>query len=132
MKHARIGTALVFLAGIALAASGCADARAGDPAKPAKDYEHGIFKFTTIRATHGDSETARWITGTDEIDSSSAEALALELKVPGGAAPSRTTRVRILDHLSSQGWELIGRSDVAVAATAGTGIGERYVLRRKR
>jgi len=132
MKHARIGTAFVFLAGIALVASGCSDARAEEPAKPAKGYEHGIFEFTIIRATEGDGELARWTTGTDEIDSSSAEALAMELKVPGGAAPSRTIRVRILDHLSSQGWELINRSDVAVAATAGTGVGERYVLRRKR
>ena len=87
MKHARIGTALVFLAGIALAASGCTDAHAEDPANPAKGYEHGVFEFTTIRATEGDGELARWTTGTDEIDSSSAEALAMELKVPGGAAP---------------------------------------------
>ncbi|MEE8107233.1 MAG: hypothetical protein V3T86_16985 [Planctomycetota bacterium] len=132
MKHARIAIAFVLLAGIALAASGCADAGAGEPVKPAKGYEHGIFEFTTIRATHADTETARWITGDEEIDVSSAEALGLELKVPGGAAPSRTIRVRILDHLSSQGWELITRSDVAVAAAAGTGIGERYVFRRKR
>jgi hypothetical protein len=132
MKHARIAIALSLLAGMALVTTGCVDAAAEEPAKAAKGYEHGVFEFTILRGVRGDDELARWTTSAEEMDSPSIQELAHRLKVAGGVATSSRLRVRILDRLSEQGWELITRSDVAVAAAAGTGIGERYVLRRKR
>ena len=129
MKHARNGTCLLLLLGFALALPSCADVAAEEAAK---GYEHGLFEFTVLRLQDGDSEEANWITAAVEVETPSLESLASELKVKGGAATEGTVKVRILDKLASDGWELVTRSDVAVAAARGTGIGERYVFRRKR
>ena len=52
----------------------------------------------------------RWVTGDGEIVASSWEELATKLKAPE-AKPSATTpvahRLRVLNHLGSQGWELV-------------------------
>src|SRR6266540_5597373 len=69
--------------------------------------------------------TVRWVTGDSEIDATSWEDLAAKLKVPA-AKPGATTpvahKLRVLNQLGSQGWEMV---------SAGTGTAAIWVFKRK-
>jgi hypothetical protein len=69
--------------------------------------------------------TVRWVTGENEIEATSWEDLAAKLKAPE-AKPGATTpvahKLRVLNHLGSQGWEMV---------SAGTGTSGIWVFKRK-
>jgi len=117
---------LVGLAFVAALWAGCAEA----PAQETKRIEHGIFEYSKLRLAHGDQEKVLWATAKKEIEVESVPALWSELGIEAQAEAPGSDRVRVLDHLARQGWEVIDRSDVTVVLAGGTGISERYVLRR--
>jgi hypothetical protein len=52
----------------------------------------------------------RWVVGEEETEAASWQELAEKLKVPTAKkdAPDATQRVRVFNHLGSDGWELVG------------------------
>ena len=118
-----------LVAGLALAGAlwaGCADASA----QQAKRVEHGMLEVSKLRLAHEDVKRVVWATATTDITVQSMIALwdQLGIKAEAGAPGSGTARV--LDHLARQGWEVIDRTDVSAVMAGGTGISERYLLRR--
>jgi hypothetical protein len=116
-------------AGLALVGalwSGCAEA----PAQAVRRVEHGVFEYSKLHLADGDLHKVRWSTAKKDIDVESVVALWTELGIKGEANAPRPDRMRILDHLAGQGWEVIERTDVTVVLAGGTGISERYLLRR--
>lgn len=117
---------LVGLAFVAALWAGCAEA----PAQESKRIEHGVFEYSKLRLDHVEKELISWSTAKREIKEQSVLSLWTELGIkdqPGGGG---SERLRVLDHLARQGWEVIDRTDVTVVLAGGTGISERYVLRR--
>jgi hypothetical protein len=52
----------------------------------------------------------RWITAAGEVDATSWEELAEKLKLPparSGVVTPATQRLRVLNHLGAQGWEMV-------------------------
>lgn len=120
-----------FLTGLALVGAlwgGCADASA----QQAKRTEHGVFEYTKIHLAHGDQEKIFWATAKKEVEVESVLALWTELGIEAQTQAPRSDRVRVLDHLAGKGWEVIDRTDVTAVMAGGTGISERYLLRRRR
>jgi len=118
-----------LLAGLAFVAAlwaGCAEA----PAQEMRRIEHGELEYSKLRLAHGDREVFRWSTAKREIMEQSVLSLWTELGIKAQTEAPGSDRVRVLDHLAGQGWEVITRSDVTVVFAGGTGISERYVLRR--
>ncbi|MHC4974062.1 MAG: hypothetical protein ACYTG3_17210 [Planctomycetota bacterium] len=120
-----------LLTGLALVGAlwaGCADVSAQE----AKRTEHGVFEYSKLRLAHGDREVVRWSTAEKEVDVESVLALWTALGVDAQTVAPGSDRVRVLDRLAGQGWEVIDRTDVTVVLAGGTGISERYLLRREK
>jgi hypothetical protein len=68
--------------------------------------------------------TVRWITADGEIEATSWAELAATLKAPAAKADATAAahKVRVLNHLGSQGWELI---------SVGSGSAAPWVFKRK-
>lgn len=66
----------------------------------------------------------RWVTGDGEVEATSWEELASKLKAPEakGTLSVAGHKVRVLNHLGNQGWELV---------SAGTGSTSPWVFKRK-
>lgn len=119
------------LTGLALVGAlwaGCADASA----QQAKRTEHGVFEYTKLHLAHGDQEKVVWATAGQEVEVESVLALWTALGIEAQTEAATCDRVRVLDHLAGKGWEVVGRTDVSAVMAGGTGISERYLLRRRR
>ena len=117
------------LAGLALVAAlwaGCAEA----PAQEMRRIEHGVFEYSKLRLDRDERVVFSWSTAKMEIKEQSVLGLWAALGIKAQPEAPGSDRVRVLDHLAGQGWEVIGRSDVTVVLAGGTGLSERYVLRR--
>lgn len=120
-----------LLTGLALVGAlwaGCADATA----QQAQRVEHGVFGYSKLRLARGDQEKVVWATAKKEIEVESVLALWTELGIEGQTETPGSDRMRVLDHLAGQGWEVIDRTDVTVVLAGGTGLSEHYLLRRRK
>jgi hypothetical protein len=123
-----------LLTGLALFGAlwaGCADASAQQAPRSTRT-EHGVFEYAKLRLAHGEREVLNWWTAEKEFEVQSALALWTALGIKGQSVSPEADRVRVLDHLAGQGWEVVDRADVTVVLAGGTGISERYLLRRTR
>jgi hypothetical protein len=108
--------------------AGCAEA----PAQEVRRVEHGVFERSQLRLADGSVEKARWATAGTEVSVDSVLALWDELGIKARAGAQGSEEMRVLDHLARQGWEVIERTDVSVVLAGGTGVSERYLLRRRK
>ncbi|MHC4135416.1 MAG: hypothetical protein ACYTDU_03365 [Planctomycetota bacterium] len=118
-----------LLAGLVFAGAlwaGCAEGLA----QQAKRIEHGVFEYSRLRLAHGEREMVSWSTAKQEVKTESVLALWTRLGIQAQTGTPGSDRVRVLDHLAGQGWEVIDRTDVTVVLAGGTGVSERYLLRR--
>jgi hypothetical protein len=118
-----------LLTGLALVGAlwaGCADVSAQE----AKRMEHGVFEYSKLRLAHGEQDVLSWTTAKNEIKVESVLALWTELGIKAQSDAPGPDRMRVLDHLAGKGWKVIDRTDVTVVLAGGTGISERYLLRR--
>jgi len=99
-------------------------------AQQAKRIEHGVFEYSKLRLAHGERELISWSTAKEEIKVESVIALWDRLGIEAQSGTPGSDRVRVLDHLAGKGWEVIERTDVTIVLAGGTGISERYLLRR--
>jgi hypothetical protein len=51
--------------------------------------------------------SVKWATGDDEIDANDWADLATKLKMPAAKDGKPATKLRVLNHLGSEGWELV-------------------------
>jgi hypothetical protein len=61
--------------------------------------------------------TIRWITAAGEVEATSWQELAEKLKLPparSGVVTAAGHRLRVLNHLGGQGWEMVGGSGTAI------------------
>ena len=56
--------------------------------------------------------TVRWVNADEEVEATSWEDMATKLKAPPAKKDTRDAvyRVKVLNHLGSQGWELAGHT----------------------
>jgi hypothetical protein len=62
--------------------------------------------------------TVRWITAAGEVEATSWEELAEKLKLPparSGVITPAAHRLRVLNHLGGQGWELVSGGTAATS-----------------
>jgi hypothetical protein len=120
---------LVAASLLALAAAGCGPAAAQEKPGP---FEHGVFEWIHTRGAKEDQERYSWATAADEIQRDTVAAFFSALGITADLQRSPADRVRVLDHLTAGGWQVVNRTDVAYADAGGTAIAERYLLRRRR
>jgi hypothetical protein len=98
----------------------------------ASSWEHGIFRY--VWRLEIDSEkrvtSYRWIVASEEEREEDMGAIWSRIGVEGAPRNDESDHVRVLDQLSSRGWELVNRSDAAVSGSGATAVTVSYVLRR--
>jgi hypothetical protein len=109
--------------------SGCAEAPAGE--SPER-WEHGVFLYVGITSEKGDQLRYTWATADAELTGHSIGELWTALDIKSANVGEQADRMRILNHLTDQGWELISDSSVGTAIPGGLGVAQRDLFRRRR
>ncbi len=120
------------LAVTALVAAGAAGCGAAAAQEEKASFEHGVFEWILYRSAKEEKERYSWATADEEVQREGAGAFYAALAISAEQRRSAADRVRVLDHLSAAGWDLVNRTDVGYADAGGSAIAERYVLRRRR
>jgi hypothetical protein len=116
----------------ALVAAGAAGCGAAAAQEEKASFEHGILEWILYRSAKEEKERYSWATADEEVQRDSAGAFFTALGISADQRRSAADRLRALDHLSAAGWDLVNRTDVSYVDAGGSGIAERYVLRRRR
>jgi hypothetical protein len=66
--------------------------------------------------------TVSWITGNDEVEATSWNDLAAKMKAPQAkkGASAAAQNMKVMNHLGSQGWELVSPQQETVRSTIWT------------
>ena len=124
---------------LSLAPTGAAAPALGD--KPVR-YEYAELSVLRVAAGKGAGQPGgnfgpnpvrtllRWTTGEEEVEVSEWSELADKLKAPAPKKESSENvhRLRVLNKLSANGWEMLDRSLGATPGTAGSGFSFRRRL----
>ena len=128
MTGARACTALMALVALA-SASGCAEAPAQEPPQR---WEYGVFLYVGITSEKGDQLRYTWATADTELTGQSVGELWTALKIEAASVGEHADRMRIIDHLTGKGWELVSDSSVGTAIPGGLGVAQRDLFRRRK
>jgi hypothetical protein len=97
-------------------------------------YEYGVFRSVwrledvreALQVSYG------WITSAEEEREDDVGGLWTRLGIEGAPRNDASDRIRVLDHLSTQGWEVVTRSDMSAVGSGATAVSVNYLLRRLR
>lgn len=126
-----VALALAVLAGVSWADEKKPGPEPGPKVGQRWEYAELHFSAATIRAMRlppganplpggrvapGRATPVRWVTAEGETEADSWEALATKLKAPAAArgATPLAHKVKLLNHLGAQGWELVSGSNTAM------------------
>ena len=95
-------------------------------------WEYGVFRTVWRHEVDSDKrESAHaWVTSAEEEREQDIGGLWSRLDIEGAPRNDASDLIRVLDQLSSQGWELVTRRDAGLAGTGATAVAVSYVLRR--
>jgi hypothetical protein len=67
----------------------------------------GVGAAPGVAAKAAARVTVKWATGDDEIDAADWADLATKIKMPAAKDGKPATKMKVLNHLGSEGWELV-------------------------
>ncbi|MHC4225198.1 MAG: hypothetical protein ACYSX0_06550 [Planctomycetota bacterium] len=120
---------LVFALAAWASISGCTEAPAGE--SPER-WEYGVFLYVGITSEKGDQLRYTWATADSELSGQSVGELWTGIGIKAANVGEHADRMRILNHLTAQGWELVSDSSVGTAIPGGIGVAQRDLFRRRK
>jgi len=91
-----------------------------------------VFLYVGITSEKGDQLRYTWATADSELSGQSVGELWTAIGIKAASVGEQADRMRVLDHLTVQGWELVSDSSVGTAIPGGIGVAQRDLFRRRK